>query len=51
MRRIYGKLFENTGQPIFYNIILKLRSEIKVTVAPKLYTTLNDHKMHSHGWP
>ena len=51
MRRIYGKLFDNTGRPIFYNIILKPMSIIKVTVTPKLYTTLNDHKMRSHGQP
>ena len=46
MRRIYGKLFDNTGQPMFLkDIILKLRSEIKVTVTPTLYTTHRDPKM------
>ena len=31
MRHIYGKVFENSGQPIFFDIFLKLRPEIKVT--------------------
>ena len=42
MQRIYGTLFDNTGQPIF----LKLVSEIKVTVVAKLYMhSLRDPKM------
>ena len=40
----YRTLFDNTGQPIF----LKLMTEIKVTVAAKLYiyTALRDPKMY-----
>ena len=41
VRHIYGTLFDNTGQPIF----LKLRPEIKVTVAAKLYTLYVQHSV------
>ena len=39
MRNIYGTVFDNTGQPIFYDDFLELRPETKVTVTPKLYLT------------
>ena len=45
MQHICGKLFDNTGQTIFYDFFRKLRPEIKVTVTHKQYATLRDHEM------
>ena len=45
MQHICGKLFDNTGQTIFYDFFRKLMPEIKVTVTHKQYATLRDHEM------